>query len=256
MVVTYQGEGINEKITKRVLFSNNDQVMSIEYPLDKMKVEYLYDKKGLVKQETNYLNENKHGKQKFYFGGTLYEEIEWKNGTKDGLLKTYDMNTGELSNSIYIKDGKFSFLDYEDDDNLIYKVSLTGSNKECFVKEWGVPFRYTIKELEQGKYVPISLQKWIIVSMEDSWEEDSNNFKVYESKIGTDFESSYEIYDILPTEDEFWSLVEDDNYLTEVENYEINEIYKDDSVHFCVKFLPTIIYNQEGDILDSIYFKK
>ena len=51
-------------------------------------------------------------------------------------------------------------------------------------------------------------------------------------------------------------MVEDDNYLTEVENYEINEIYKDDSVHFCVEFLPTIIYNQEGDILDSIYFKK
>ena len=42
----------------------------------------------------------------------------------------------------------------------------------------GNSFRYTIENLGQGQYAPVSLQKWIIVNLEDN-----NQYKIYESRI-------------------------------------------------------------------------
>ena len=66
--------------------------------------------------------------------------------------------------------------------------------------EIGVPFRYTIKNLGQGKYVPVSLQKWILVN-----EEDDKSLKIYQSSEGTDFKWTSSDYKILPN---YWDLEE------------------------------------------------
>ena len=51
-----------------------------------------------------------------------------------------------------------------------YLIWLGLAEKEIEYKEveWGVPFRYTIENLGQGKYAPVSLQRWLIVNLEDN----------------------------------------------------------------------------------------
>jgi len=85
-----------------------------------------------------------------------------------------------------------------------YFIWLGLSKKEIEYKELeiGVPFRYTIKNLGQGKYVPVSLQKWILVN-----EEDDKTLKIYESPNGTDFNWTSLEYGILP---DYWDLEEEE----------------------------------------------
>jgi len=59
--------------------------------------------------------------------------------------------------------------------------------------EIGVPYRETIKVLGQGKYVPISLQRWILV-----YEEDDGNLSILGSQAGTDFDWKIDEYKLLP----------------------------------------------------------
>ena len=114
-------------------------------------------------------------------------------------------------------------------DNPIWKrylIWLGLSEKEIEYKEveWGVPFRYTLKNLGQGAYAPVSLQKWLIVNLEDD-----DSYKIYESLQGTDFKWN-DNYQILPDEDEFWNLVEqDENYLIE-SDWKLVKVMDDDIV--------------------------
>ena len=82
-----------------------------------------------------------------------------------------------------------------------YLIWLGFAEKELEYKEIeiGVPFRYTIKNLGQGKYVPVSLQKWVLVN-----EEEDGRLKIYQSPEGTDFKWTSDEYIILP---EYWDLI-------------------------------------------------
>ena len=117
-----------------------------------------------------------------------------------------------------------------------YLIWLGLAEKEVEYKEveWGVPFRYTIENLGQGKYVPVSLQQWMMVNLEDD-----GNYKIYQGNQGTDFEWNKN-YEILPTEDEFWNLSDpdspnyDENYLT-VSNWELVKVMENDMVAISLK---------------------
>ena len=117
-----------------------------------------------------------------------------------------------------------------------YLIWLGLAEKEIEYKEveWGIPFRYTIENLGQGQYAPVSLQKWIIVNLEDN-----NQYKIYESKQGTDFKWD-DNYEVLPNEDEFWDLVDsessnyDENYLLE-SNWDVAKIMENDMVGISLK---------------------
>ena len=76
-----------------------------------------------------------------------------------------------------------------------YLIWLGIAKKEIKYKEAeiNVPFRETIKVLGQGKYVPISLQRWILV-----YEEDNGDLTILGSKLGTDFDWETDEYQILP----------------------------------------------------------
>ena len=76
-----------------------------------------------------------------------------------------------------------------------YLIWLGIAKKEIKYKEAeiGVPFRETMKVLGQGKYVPISLQRWILV-----YEEDNGELVILGSQVGTDFEWETDEYQILP----------------------------------------------------------
>ena len=117
-----------------------------------------------------------------------------------------------------------------------YLIWLGLLEKEIEYKEveWGIPFRYTIKNLGQGEYAPVSLQRWIIVNLEDNGE-----YKIYQSKEGTDFKWD-DKYELLPNEDQFWELVDsesynyDENYLIE-SNWDIAKIMENDIVGISLK---------------------
>lgn len=118
-----------------------------------------------------------------------------------------------------------------------YFIWLGFAEKEIEYKEveWGVPFRYTIKNLGQGKYVPVSLQQWMMVNLEED-----GKYEIYKGIQGTDFEWD-ENYEILAgSEDDFWDLVDpdspyyDDNYLTE-SNWELVKVMEDDMVGITLK---------------------
>ena len=117
-----------------------------------------------------------------------------------------------------------------------YLIWLGLAEKEIEYKEveWGVPFRYTIENLGQGQYAPVSLQKWIIVNLEED-----GKYIIYQGKDGTDFEWN-ENYKILPDEDEFWSLIDegnpnyDENYLIQ-SNWELIKIMENDIVGISLK---------------------
>ena len=76
-----------------------------------------------------------------------------------------------------------------------YLIWLGIAEKEIKYKEAeiNIPFRETIKVLGQGKYVPVSLQKWIL-----PYEEENGDIVLLESNVGTDFKWKNNEYDILP----------------------------------------------------------
>lgn len=117
-----------------------------------------------------------------------------------------------------------------------YLIWLGLAEKEIEYKEveWGVPFRYTIENLGQGKYAPVSLQRWLIVNLEDD-----GNYKIYQGNPGTDFEWN-ENYEILPDEDQFWNLIDEDSpYYNETylikSNWELVKIMENDIVGISLK---------------------
>ena len=76
-----------------------------------------------------------------------------------------------------------------------YLIWLGIAQKEIKYKEAkiNVPFRETIEVLGQGKYVPVSLQKWIL-----PYEEENGDIVILESDVGTDFKWKTNEYNILP----------------------------------------------------------
>ena len=76
-----------------------------------------------------------------------------------------------------------------------YLIWLGIAEKEIKYKEAeiNIPFRETIKVLGQGKYVPVSLQKWIL-----PYEEENGEIVLLESNVGTDFKWKNDEYNILP----------------------------------------------------------
>jgi len=125
-----------------------------------------------------------------------------------------------------------------------YLIWLGLAQKEIEYKEveWGIPFRYTIENLGQGNYSPVSLQKWLIVE----FNEQNNYYTIYESPKGTDFEWN-ENYEILPNEDQFYNLIDTNgdgiidnnpdsnkNYLTK-SNWKLVKVMKDDIVGISLK---------------------
>jgi len=80
-----------------------------------------------------------------------------------------------------------------------YLIWLGFAEKEIKLKEIeiGVPFRETLKVLGKGKYVPISLQRWIVV-----YEEDNGELIVLGSLPGTDFDWNIDEYSVLQNAEE------------------------------------------------------
>ena len=107
-----------------------------------------------------------------------------------------------------------------------YLIWLGFAEKELEYKEIeiGVPFRYTIKNLGQGKYVPVSLQKWVLVN-----EEEDGKLKIYQSPEGTDFKWTSDEYIILP---EYWDL-DEEQWIES--NWNITKILDNDFVAITLK---------------------
>ena len=106
-------------------------------------------------------------------------------------------------------------------------------NKEI---EIGVPFRYTIKNLGQGKYVPVSLQKWVLVN-----EEEDGRLKIYQSPEGTDFKWTSDEYIILP---EYWDIPNED---WEQANWQIKKEIDSENVALVMTKREGVLYGYLGE---------
>ena len=128
-----------------------------------------------------------------------------------------------------------------------YLIWLGFAEKDIEYKEveLGVPFRYTIKNLGQGQYAPVSLQKWIIVD---------ENYKIYESPQGTDFEWN-ENYEILPDEDELYLAFEKNNWNVDIKYYHINGSIDNANENYLIESKWKLIKTLDNDIV-GISLKK
>jgi len=128
-----------------------------------------------------------------------------------------------------------------------YLIWLGFAEKDIEYKEveLGVPFRYTIKNLGQGQYAPVSLQKWIIVD---------ENYKIYESPQGTDFEWN-ENYEILPDEDELYLAFEKNNWNIDIKYYHINGSIDNANENYLIESKWKLIKTLDNDIV-GISLKK
>ncbi len=98
-----------------------------------------------------------------------------------------------------------------------YLIWLGIAEKEIKYKEVEIntAFRETIKVLGQGKYVPVSLQKWILPYMEEN-----GDIVILESAVGTDFKWKTDEYNILP---DAWYNIEEWNDSNWIIKKELNE---------------------------------
>jgi microcin C transport system permease protein len=132
-----------------------------------------------------------------------------------------------------------------------YLIWLGLSEKEIEYKEVevGVPFTYTIKNLGQGQYAPISLQKWLVVD---------EDYNIYESPQGTDFEWN-ENYNILPDEDALYLAFEKNNWNIDIKHYHINSLINSEDSNYNKNYLTQsnwkLVKVMEDDIV-AINLKK
>ena len=85
-----------------------------------------------------------------------------------------------------------------------YFIWLGFAKKEIKYKETelGVPFWETLRDLGQGEFVSVSLQRWII-----AYEEDNGKIVILSSPTGTDFKWKTNEYQVLP---EYWDIPDED----------------------------------------------
>ena len=164
-----------------------------------------------------------------------------------------DKNSMEISEHVLEKMRRSYGLDKPIWKRYLIWLGLAEKENEYKEIEWGVPFRYTIKNLGQGKYAPVSLQQWMIVNLEDD-----GNYKIYQGAQGTDFEwkkknplyisplktpeqpEFINVYKLLPTENELWDLIDsespnyDENYLIE-SNWKLAKVMENDMVGITLK---------------------
>ena len=98
-----------------------------------------------------------------------------------------------------------------------YLIWLGIAEKEIKYKEVEIntAFRETIEVLGQGKYVPVSLQKWIL-----PYREENGDIIILESSVGTDFKWKTDEYNILP---DAWYNIEEWNDSNWIIKKELNE---------------------------------
>ena len=158
--------------------------------------------------------------------GVLEKDAEYQPDKKIGEPFRYSINkvgTEDDVGDIYLQ--KWIWVKEENGDLKIYESSegtqrysagyseLPDVTEILQNQEVDYPFKYTIKELDQGK---IALQKWILINKQKD-----GNFKIYESPEGTD--SPLEGHVVLPHFSEF----EDDQW--EETNWKvINSYQKED----------------------------
>ena len=61
-MVKYRGEGVDEVIIERITFNENNDILIVDKPLNKMKMVREYYENGQIEKEENYTNGKKDGK--------------------------------------------------------------------------------------------------------------------------------------------------------------------------------------------------
>ena len=106
IVVKYSGQGSNEKIVERITYSENDEIVLIEKPLEKRKISFLYHENGNLKSKESH---NKNGKEDgesswYYENGQIEKKGEYNDGLMDGQW-IYYYNNGQMKGKGYFIKG-------------------------------------------------------------------------------------------------------------------------------------------------------
>ena len=106
LLVKYKGEGSNEIVVERIYYSENDDTLSLEKPLDSLKMVREYHENRKIKEEKNYKDGKKDGKWTYFHeNGQIRLEENWKDGKKDGKWTWYYEN-GKIEYERNYKGGK------------------------------------------------------------------------------------------------------------------------------------------------------
>ena len=116
-----------------------------------------------------------------------------QSGEGNNSSQTDDKGSMELSEKVLEKLRMQYGLDKPILERYLIWLGIVKKEIKYVEVEIGVPYRETIKVLGQGKYVPISLQRWILV-----YEEDNGDLSILGSQAGTDFEWKIDEYKLLP----------------------------------------------------------
>jgi microcin C transport system permease protein len=116
-----------------------------------------------------------------------------QSGEGNNSSQTDDKGSMELSEKVLEKLRMQYGLDKPILERYLIWLGIVKKEIKYVEVEIGVPYRETIKVLGQGKYVPISLQRWILV-----YEEDDGNLSILGSQAGTDFDWDIDEYKLLP----------------------------------------------------------
>ena len=121
LLVKYKGEGVDEVVVERITYNENGDIILLEKPLDKLKMEREYYENGVIKGFHHYKDGKLEGKHiSYYLNGQIQLEGNYKDDERDGKWISYHGN-GKIKEEGNYKDG-------EKDDKWIYYED--GSIKE------------------------------------------------------------------------------------------------------------------------------
>ena len=124
LIVTYDGSGTDEFVSKRITYYPNGQIKEVEHYKDsELHGDYReYYKNGQISVKVNYIDGKKNGEYfEFYYDGVIWEHAFYTNGDYNGEYITYFINGKIKSYELYKQGDRIEAIWYDHNGNVEYE---------------------------------------------------------------------------------------------------------------------------------------
>jgi len=142
-----------KEIAKELVNADGTVITTVGKVPDGLVKEFFFD--GAVREEVDYKNGKKEGVAKLYNSkGVVRGEFNFKNGIQDGLSKTY-YDTGELLKEISFKNGKLEGVnrEYAKDGTLLFEAYFKDDEQDGITTVYDPNGGKTVSVYDKGKLV-------------------------------------------------------------------------------------------------------